>query len=243
MLLFNRFRSHRKKDLQSNKESLNNNDHFIRNKKYFSHLLGMHVYNQDSPTQEDMKKLEEAYKQALDARKFEREFSWKKANYAWTVSAALIIVFGVLVKAYFDTPSNHAYSSIIIYTIIAVSFIGLWLSTLSIAIIDSGKCWQENWECHLNMLEPFFCGHLHKTNVFTTKRPFPISTLQNLTIYMLIFGWLLPLSYFLSKTIEVELNILLTLAITVSIAVILTLEVSKRRNNKWGIFINHNHFK
>jgi hypothetical protein len=108
-------------------------------------------------------KLEAAFKQASDIRKFEIELYWKRAGYFW----ALIVVafagyFSILGSDQAHMPSKFFLSFI-------VGTIG-FVFTFAWYLVNRGsKYWQENWENHLDLLEDEVTGPLYKTRL---QRPF-----------------------------------------------------------------------
>jgi len=102
-------------------------------------------------------KLEAAYKQASDIRKFEIELYWKRAGYFWALIA-------VAFAGYFAILSSATIQSKFFLSFV-VSSIGL-VFTLAWHLVNRGsKYWQENWENHLDLLEDQVTGPLYKTRL------------------------------------------------------------------------------
>lgn len=105
----------------------------------------------------DKTKLEAAFKQASDIRKFEIELYWKRAGYFWTLIA-------VAFAGYFGILSSSAISSKFFLSFV-VSSIG-FVFTVAWHLVNRGsKYWQENWENHLDLLEDHITGPLYKTRL------------------------------------------------------------------------------
>lgn len=78
----------------------------------------------------------------------------------WPVNGALLVLIGIFAKLFYDAPLEKRTEYFLAISVI--SLLGYLISMISSGISQSGKYWQENWEYHLDMLEPFFCGHLLK---------------------------------------------------------------------------------
>nr|WP_314547640.1 hypothetical protein [uncultured Massilia sp.] len=106
---------------------------------------------------EQKSKLEAAFKQASDIRKFEIELYWKRAGYFWALIA-------VAFAGYFSILSSVAIQSKYFLSFV-VSSIG-FVFTLAWHLVNRGsKYWQENWENHLDLLEDHVTGPLYKTRL------------------------------------------------------------------------------
>ncbi|MDU6090389.1 MAG: hypothetical protein E6663_03195 [Staphylococcus lugdunensis] len=142
-------------------------------------------------TNGDYEKLKESYDKAHDIRKFEIELYWKRTTYVWTLISALIAVCGVLLAAYYraSPPAAEDKSLLIIVGVIAA--IGVFITIISSRILKSGEYWKENWEYHVNMLEPLFSGRLYATLINTEKVRYSISSLNHSVYYFFLAAWLL----------------------------------------------------
>ncbi|MEH3774437.1 hypothetical protein POW02_10405 [Enterobacter asburiae] len=170
-------------------EDSSQNNHFKNNSEYFSNILGEEVYKQSVPTEKQLVILNEAYKQALDTRKFEIELYWKRATFMWPINGALLVLIGIFAKLFYDAPIDRRTECFVAMSVI--SLLGYFVSMISSGISQSGKYWQENWEYHLDMLEPFFCGNLFKTHISRRPKPYSISELQDTVNLILVFLWVL----------------------------------------------------
>ena len=102
-------------------------------------------------------KLEAAFKQASDIRKFEIDLYWKRAGYFWTLIA-------VAFAGYFAILSSSAIQSKYFLSFI-VSAIGFTFTSAWHLVNRGSKYWQENWENHLDLLEDEITGPLYKTRL------------------------------------------------------------------------------
>lgn len=137
----------------------------------------------------------EAYKVALDTRKFEIDMYWKRANYFWLFTAAIFI-------AYFA-----AFRENLVYVYVTLSLLGFLFSFGWYLVARGSKVWQENWEMHISYLEEEIHGPLFKTfNLpntnfwkLTKEYPFSVSKVnQILSLFTSIF-WLGIFFYSLNK--------------------------------------------
>ena len=96
----------------------------------------------------------EAFRLAVDTRKFEIEMYWKRATYFWTFIAATFTGYGVLQR--FPNPE----SDYLEFFLVCFGFI---LSLAWYFVNRGSKQWQENWEHHVDHLEDKVTGPLYKT--------------------------------------------------------------------------------
>lgn len=179
-------------------EDSSQNNHFKNNSEYFSNILGEEVYKQSVPKEKQLVILNEAYKQALDTRKFEIELYWKRATFMWPINGALLVLIGIFAKLFYDAPIDRRTECFVAMSVI--SLLGYFVSMISSGISQSGKYWQENWEYHLDMLEPFFCGNLFKTHISRRPKPYSISELQDTVNLILILLWVFILTSSATQT-------------------------------------------
>lgn len=104
------------------------------------------------------KKGTEAYKVALDTRKFEIELYWKRATYFWTFIAAAFAAYGLIEKIG-SAPDRH-------FLQFLTSCLGFMLSLAWLLANRGSKQWQENWEHHVDHLEDSVTGPLFKVTLF-----------------------------------------------------------------------------
>ena len=198
--------------ITNEKDNSFQNNHFQKNLDYFAAILGKEVYNQTSPTEKQLSILNEAYKQTLDTRKFEIELYWKRATFMWPINGALLVLIGIFAKLFYDAPIDRRTEYFMAISVI--SLLGYLISMISSGISQGGKYWQENWEYHLDMLEPFFCGNLFKTHFSRRPKPYSISELQDTVNLILLFLWVVILAISISQTPFTNWQIITILVIT-----------------------------
>ena len=115
-------------------------------------------------------KRENAFRQALDTRKFEIELYWKRAAYFWTFIGAAFAGFAAIQNSSIAQPLKTDFS-------IALGCLGLVFSFAWYCVNRGSKHWQENWENHVDLLEDDITGPLYK---IVTKRPPPEGLGENI---------------------------------------------------------------
>lgn len=113
-------------------------------------------------------KEQEAYRQALDIRKFEIELYWKRASYFWTFIGATFVAFFVAQGSISDSKTDLS---------VFLSCIGIVFSFGWYCVNKGSKYWQENWEKHVDNLEncvtgPLFKIELTRNNEYTKYEKF-----------------------------------------------------------------------
>lgn len=208
------------------------NNHFKKNIEYFAAILGNEVYKQSAPTEKQLSILNEAYKQTLDTRKFEIELYWKRATFMWPVNGALLVLLGVFAKLFYDASLDKRTEYLLATSVI--SLLGYLVSIISSGMSQSGKYWQENWEYHLDMLEPFFCGHLFKTHISRRPKPYSISRLQDTVNLILLLLWIVIFFVSISHTSLTtgEQFVIFTLSL---LLILYNLKHTPFKNKKWNI--------
>lgn len=130
----------------------------------------------------------EALKHALDIRKFEIELYWKRATYFWTFIGAAF--GGFFAVQSMRAPFEMAY---------LLACLGLVFSTAWYFGNRGSKCWQKNWESHVDLLEEEVMGPLYKTGInryayrflnLTDAYPFSVSKINQILNLFIIAIWL-----------------------------------------------------
>lgn len=110
---------------------------------------------------------DEAYRNALDVRKFEIQLFWTRANYFFLFVSAAFAAYGVVLGW---KPLEIAISEKTkLLILLLIAGIGFLVSLAWYLANKGGKFWQENWEHHVDLLESGRTGHLFRT-VLSKKR-------------------------------------------------------------------------
>ncbi|ENM3816781.1 hypothetical protein KG376_002391 [Vibrio cholerae] len=155
----------------------------------------------------DSRKLQAAFAQVCDIRKFEIELYWKRAAYFW----ALIVVafagyFSILSSEITKVESKYFLS-------LVVASIGFVFTFAWFLSCRGSKYWQENWENHMDLLENSITGPLYKT-LLERPKPMPffdkwvtgpasisVSKVNQWVAVFVLFCWVSLVGFSLYKSI------------------------------------------
>jgi hypothetical protein len=127
------------------------------------------------------------YDRAWEAKNFEIDLYWRRANYFWAFQIASF-------AGYFTMIGSNAYRSNpqVLYFIVCIGFItGLaWVFTNK-----GSKTWQRHWEIHVDMLEDNITGPLYK--FVTAPKTYSVSKINEIVSKFIMTIWfILALKYF-----------------------------------------------
>ncbi|PNH88136.1 RipA family octameric membrane protein [Vibrio diazotrophicus] len=176
----------------------------------------------------------EAFRFALDTRKFEIDLYWKRTAYFWTFISVVFTGFGLLQweKTGADTGIPDGLNGTIQFFLACFGF----LLSFSWYFTNRGsKQWQENWEHHVDQLEDRITGPLYKT-VLKRRLPQhqPESDFKSLTdlrlakIDFLVAG---PSAHSVSK-----INQIISLYVTFLWCVLLVYAIFGNNNFTWNFY-------
>ncbi|CAI1979875.1 LptF/LptG family permease [Serratia proteamaculans] len=158
----------------------------LESKEYFEHLLGKSLADGEKFTTKDYEKIEEAYNKSHDIRKFEIELYWKRSTYFWTFISVLIAVCGGVSAGFFK---DGKIAKELLSFLFCASVLGYFISLQFLVTCLSGKQWQENWERHIDILEPYFSGNLYKLNLVKGNIRHSISLSNEIIVLSITFVW------------------------------------------------------
>lgn len=131
--------------------------------------------------------IEVTYRKAWEAKNFEIEHYWKRANYFWAFQVASF-------AGYFTFISSKGYEKNpqVLYFIVCIGFI----TCLAWTFINQGsKTWQRHWEIHVDMLENEITGPLYK--IVTSPKTYSVSKINEIVSRFIVTIWLiLGIKYF-----------------------------------------------
>lgn len=132
----------------------------------------------------DRKRAERAFERASQIRDFEIELYWKRATYFWGFQAAFMATIAVLLNGGIKDSWAPLFGS-------GVALIAIIVSWLWSDMSCGAKFWQNNWERHVDMLEPYFTGQLYRLYPARTKlnRPPSVSRINLSVIRALVLLW------------------------------------------------------
>ncbi|NTW77467.1 MAG: hypothetical protein HGB33_06795 [Syntrophaceae bacterium] len=147
-------------------------------------------------TSRSKKELRETYAKAWEAKNFEIENYWKRANYFWAFQAASF-------AGYFAVFSSEFYNKKpqVLYFVVCIGFI----SAMAWVFINIGsKIWQRHWEKHVDMLEDKITGPLYKT--VTVEKTYSVSKINDIISRFFAVIWIiLGVQYFI-ENLSFKLN-------------------------------------
>ncbi len=127
-----------------------------------------------------------ALDRAHEMRKFEIENYWKRATYFWSFQAIAFVVLGLVVS---DGKLQGSMQILQLPAAIgAVSGLVGWLSA------EGSKFWQENWESHVDMLEPEIEGRLTQTIWSDGRVSHSVSRLNRAFMATLTGAWVVVMA-------------------------------------------------
>lgn len=131
--------------------------------------------------------IETTYKKAWEAKNFEIENYWKRANYFWAFQVASFAGYFTFIssKGYENNPQ-------VLYFIACIGFI----TCLAWTFINRGsKTWQRHWEIHVDMLENEITGPLYK--IVTSPKTYSVSKINEIVSRFIVTIWfILGIKYF-----------------------------------------------
>lgn len=132
----------------------------------------------------DRARAERAFERALAVRDFEIELYWKRAAYFWGFQAAFLGTIAVLLTG--GVKESWAPLVGCLVALVAAGISGEWA-----AMSRGAKFWQDNWERHVDLLEPWFTGALYRTYPARRRLPRPpsVSRINANAINLLIIFW------------------------------------------------------
>lgn len=132
-------------------------------------------------------KKENALARAHQLRAFEIDNYWKRATYFWSFQAIAFALLGFVLN------DGKTLDQIEIIQIpAALGAISAWVGFLS---ARGSKFWQENWESHVDMLEPSSEGRLTQVIWSNGVRSHSVSRLNQAFMALLTLGWIFTMIY------------------------------------------------
>ena len=150
------------------------------------------ISKEDYIKEYEKEKLEEAFKIALDTRKFEIELYWKRTGY-------FVLFIGAVFVGYYTNYGSNKDELLLL-----LSSLGFLLSLLWYIANRGSKFWQENWEAHIEDLsiglgKPVFgiikCNEhtIYNPKQINKSYPFSVSKVNQMISLIITFCWLIIL--------------------------------------------------
>lgn len=100
-------------------------------------------------------KIEKAYQEASEVRKFEISLYWERTKYFWAfITTIYVAYYNVLINIY-DKKNGTL-------PLLILAGLGFIFSVAWVLANHGSRHWQENWENHIDLLEDDITGPLHK---------------------------------------------------------------------------------
>lgn len=127
------------------------------------------------------KQVQAAYDKVWEIRNFEIDKFWTRAAYFW---GFIVLIFGGYISV-ITSSKNLAETHLDLFLLC----LGLLFSLAWLLVIRGSKCWQENWESHIDMLEDFVSGPIYKTIHYGDRPFFSVSKLNEIMALAVLFVW------------------------------------------------------
>lgn len=100
-------------------------------------------------------KIEKAYREASEVRRFEIQLYWERTKYFWAfITTIYVAYYNVFLNIYKQTNGK--------LPLLVLAALGFIFSVAWVLSNKGSKHWQENWENHIDLLEDKVTGPLHK---------------------------------------------------------------------------------
>jgi hypothetical protein len=145
-----------------------------KNIDYFEFLLGK-TRNRNGviyATTSDIDKIKNAFEKSHDIRKFEIGLYWQRSAYMWGFISVLTAVCAYCFTKIVEQGGISEFKITIVAVSLIASLMGLVFTQMWRRLSATSKYWQENWEYHINVLEEYISGNLHKIHFHNTNKPF-----------------------------------------------------------------------
>ncbi|MDV2446191.1 hypothetical protein CMU93_01595 [Elizabethkingia anophelis] len=174
--------------------------YFIHNKEEYL----THITRYCKTEKEKKSVIKEAYKVALDTRKFEIELYWKRATYFWGFLVATFAAY-FLLSTRGNTTNNSNDDNYIL--LVLLSLLGFFISVGWYFVNRGSKVWQENWEKHISFLEDGINGPLFKTIIVPNLKfyklqsgyPNSVSKVNMVLSLVIVFFWFFVFTFSVFK--------------------------------------------
>ena len=121
---------------------------------------------ESSDSTRESKKIEKAYNEASEVRRFEISLYWERTKYFWAfITTIYVAYYNVLTKFYVKSQSSSEFKEVFSHghlPLLVLAGLGFVFSVAWVLSNKGSKHWQENWENHIDLLEDEVTGPLHK---------------------------------------------------------------------------------
>jgi hypothetical protein len=145
----------------------------------------------------DKDKMREAYTRAWKNRDFEIDKFWTRSAYFWGFIAAIFAGYIAVMTSEFGQEARDM--NLDVYLVV----LGLLFSIAWLLVIKGSKCWQQNWEAHIDKLENEITGPLYKTVYRKEKTFYSVSNVNKALAWIVLVGWIVLYVQWFFKNIVV----------------------------------------
>lgn len=124
-----------------------------------------------------------AYDKSWENRNYEIDKFWTRAAYFW---GFIVLIFGGYITV---ITSDNIKNVTDIHLDLYLLSLGLLFSLAWWLVIKGSKCWQENWENHIDFLENFISGPIYKTVFYRQRRFYSVSKLNEIMAIAVLLVW------------------------------------------------------
>jgi hypothetical protein len=132
--------------------------------------------------------LKAALDRAHELRKFEIENYWKRSSYFWVFQFAAFTLSGFVLNIL--KASNGGLDAAGLDLLLIPAVLGAATALVGLRTARGSKFWQENWEAHVDALEPLVEGRLTQVIVGKSRRA-SVSRINERLYGLLLAGWVL----------------------------------------------------
>lgn len=127
--------------------------------------------------------LTKSFEKAWENRNYEIDKFWTRAAYFW---GFIVLIFGGYVSL---LTSEHNQKAIDMRLDLYLVLLGFLFSLSWYLVILGSKCWQRNWEAHIDRLENYVSGPIYKTIYYSGHRFYSVSKLNEIMSLAVFLVW------------------------------------------------------
>ena len=127
--------------------------------------------------------LKKSYEKAWENRNYEIDKFWTRAAYFW---GFIVLIFGGYISL---LTSEHNQKAIEMRIDLYLVLLGFLFSLSWWLVILGSKCWQQNWEAHIDRLEDYVSGPIYKTIYYSGDRFYSVSKLNEIMAIVVFLVW------------------------------------------------------
>jgi hypothetical protein len=155
----------------------------LDNERYLNNF-GVKRENENAPYKVvDEQRLLKAYEKAWENRNFEIDKFWARAAYFW---GFIVLIFGGYASLLTSEHNEKVFALRLDLYLLQLGFLfslSWWL------VILGSKCWQQNWEAHIDHLEDYISGPIYKTIYYSGNRFYSVSKLNEVMAIAVFLVW------------------------------------------------------